>query len=290
MKRSPADIARRRDGILAVLSGAAALAGVLVFAWILVDLLRLGLPRISPGFLTGEVEESGRSGGIGPLIVSTSWIVLVSLAVSLPLGVGSAVWLAEVAPPGSRRARVLTVSIDLLATVPSIVFGLFGMAFFCQFLGLGYSILSGGLTLGCMVLPILLRITLSSLRSLPDDLRPTAAGLGLSRTTTLLRLLLPSALPGIAIAVTIGLARALSETAALIFTSGYATRWPERLTDSGRSLSVHIYDLAMNIPNGAANASATALVLLVLLLVINGAVAIAADRFVRRSRTNLRHG
>jgi phosphate transport system permease protein len=274
--RSPAD---RIFG----LAGAIACAVTLVvLGWILWDLVRLGLPHLSWAFLTGEVAGGGRSGGIGPVLVSTVMILVLALAFVIPPGLGCAIWLSEMVRQGSPVARVMTGSVDLLASVPSIVFGLFGMSFFCQTLGLGFSIVSGGLTLACMILPLLVRTTLSALQSLPADLRPAAAALGLSGTTTIGKILLPAALPGILVGITLGVGRALAETAALIFTSGYATRWPESPSDSGRALSVHIYDLAMNIPNGSAAASASALVLLVLIVVINTTAASLAARWHRR--------
>ena len=166
--------------------------------------------------------------------------------------------------------------------MPSIVFGLFGNVFFCQTLGLGFSILSGGLTLACMVLPIFIRSTEEGFRAVPNDYRLGAAALGLSRTATLFQLLLPAAVPGLIVGLVLGVGRALAETAALIFTSGYVDRIPESLLDSGRSLSIHIYDLSMNVPGGDGNAYATALVLVTLLLVINGLASILAERWLGR--------
>lgn len=273
---------RYADLVVGIGGGFAALVTVAVLGWIVWDLVRLGLPNLSWQFLTGEVEQGGRAGGVGPILVSTLLILLCCLAFTVPLGVGCAVWLSEFVRRGSGKARLITGGVDLLASVPSIVFGLFGMTFFCQVLGLGFSILSGGLTLACMILPILVRTTLSAMESLPPDYRSASAALGLTKTTTLLTVLLPVAMPGILVGVTLGVGRALSETAALIFTSGYSTRWPQSLEDSGRALSVHIYDLAMNVPNGSANASASALVLLALILVINLAAATIADRWMRR--------
>lgn len=274
------------DILLGTLCSVAALTGIGALIWIVTDLIQLGLPHLSPGFFTEEVTESGRGGGIGPILASTALILLSCLTLAVPIGVGSALWFAEMITEKSRTGKLLTASIDLLASVPSIVFGLFGMVFFCQVLGLGFSILAGGLTLACMVLPIVIRTTISAMRAIPQDLRPAAAALGLSRTTTLGKILLPRALPGILVGVTISVARALSETAALIFTSGYATRWPGSLNDSGRAVSVHIYDLAMNIPNGAGRASASALVLLTLILIINLTASFFSDRwFARQSAT-----
>ena len=256
-----------------------------VFLWIVGDLVRHGLPHLSWGFLTDAPMDAGRAGGIAPILVSTFLIVGVCLAVSLPLGVGTAVFLAEFSRGESLPARLVRGSLDVLAGVPSIVFGLFGNALFSLYLGMGFSILSGGLTLACMVLPILIRSTEEGLRAVPDDYRKAAAALGLSRTATLWRILLPAATPGLVVGLVLGIGRALSETAALLFTSGYVARMPGSLLDSGRSLTVHIYDLAMNVPGGEANAYATAVVLVTLLLVINMLTFQIADRWLHRRIT-----
>lgn len=280
----PASSTRLRrpgDILFGIAGGLACAFTLLALGWILWDLVRLGLPHLSWSFLTGEVTESGRSGGIGPVLVSTLMILGFALAFVIPPGIGCAIWLSEMVRQESGVARFVTGAVDLLASVPSIVFGLFGMSFFCQTLGLGFSILSGGLTLACMILPLLVRTTLSALQSLPADLRPAAAALGLTGATTIGKILLPASLPGILVGITLGVGRALAETAALIFTSGYATRWPDSPSDSGRALSVHIYDLAMNIPNGGAAASASALVLLVLIVLINATAASLAARWHR---------
>ena len=275
------------DRIFAVTGAVAALLSVALFVSLLWDLVRLGLPELSWEFFTGEVEDAGRSGGIAPLLVSTLWILLCCLTLAIPLGTGCALWLSEFVRRGNALARLVTGGVDLLASVPSIVFGLFGMVFFAQTLGLGFSILSGGLTLACMILPILVRTTLTALESLPADLRPASAALGLSRTTTTAKVLLPAALPGIVVGITLGTGRALSETAALLFTSGYSTRLPESISDSGRALSVHIYDLALNVANGGAMASSSALVLLALILVVNSAaVALTGHWLHRRHATS----
>lgn len=270
------------DRTLALVGAIAASLSFALFIWLIWDLVRLGLPRLSWTFLTAGVEDAGRSGGIGPLLVSTLWILLCCLTPAIPLGTGCALWLSDLVRSGSLRARVVIAGVDLLASVPSIVFGLFGMAFFSQTLGLGFSILSGGLTLACMILPILVRTSLSALASLPDDLRPAAAALGLARTTTTVRILLPAALPGIVVGIALGIGRALSETAALLFTSGYSTRMPESPSDSGRALSVHLYDLALNVANGAPMASSSALVLLGLIFVVNAAAVTLAESWLRR--------
>ncbi|MTJ51223.1 phosphate ABC transporter permease PstA [Anabaena sp. UHCC 0253] len=241
-----------------------------IFCWILGDIIWHGVGQLNWEFLTTAPRNAGREGGIAPILISTCLILGVCMAVSLPLGIGTAVLLTEFTTTESIFSLLIRRSLDVLAGVPSIVFGLFGNAFFSIKLGLGFSILSGGLTLACMVLPILIRSAEEGFRAVPVEYRLGAAALGLSRTTTLWKLLLPAATPGLIVGLVLGIGRAIAETAALIFTSGYVDRMPESLLDSGRSLSVHIFDLSMNVAGGDANAYASALVLLILLLLVNG--------------------
>jgi phosphate transport system permease protein len=250
-----------------------------VLFWLCSDIISYGSGQLSWDFLTQPPRDAGRAGGIGPILVSTGLIIGVCLGVSIPIGVGTAVFLNEFSSLDRGLGRWLGISLDILAGVPSIVFGLFGNAFFCKTLGLGFSILSGGLTLACMVLPILIRSTQEGLRSVPNDYRLSAAALGISRMAILRQVLLPVAMPGLIVGLLLGIGRAIAETAALLFTSGYVDRMPESLMDSGRSLSVHIYDLSVNVAGGEGNAYATALVLIVLLLLINGSVSWIGHRF-----------
>jgi phosphate transport system permease protein len=259
-----------RERLVFILVWGTAALVTATFCWLLGNIVWHGLSHVSWTFLTAPPENAGRRGGIGPILVSTSLILAVCLGVSLPIGIGTAVLLAEYTSDQSLFERMTRRSLDVLAGVPSIVFGLFGNAFFCKMLGLGFSILSGGLTLACMVLPILIRSTEEGFRAVPTSYRLSAAALGLSRTTTLVHLLLPAAVPGLLVGLVLGVGRAIAETAALIFTSGYVDRMPESLLDSGRALSIHIFDLSMNVSGGDANAYASALVLVVLLLAING--------------------
>lgn len=252
------------------------------FAWILADLAWHGAPHLSWAFVVDAPSDAGRAGGIGPILVSTLLILLVCLAVALPLGLGAAILLAEFSSRSDPFGRTVRRSLDVLAGVPSIVFGLFGNAFFCKTLGLGFSILSGGLTLACMVLPILIRSTEEGFRAVPGEIRQAAAALGLSRTRTLFSLLLPAATPGLVVGLVLGVGRAVAETAALIFTSGYVDRMPESLLDSGRALSLHIYDLSMNVSGGEPNAYASALVLVTLLLAVNRLAAWLSERMLGR--------
>ncbi len=239
------------------------------FLWLVGDLLWHGWPHLSLNFILLSPQNAGREGGIGPILISTGLIVGVCMAVVMPIGLGTALFLSEYTRNNHVIGRLIRGSLDVLAGVPSIVFGLFGNAFFCQALGLGFSILSGGLTLACMVLPILIRTVEESFRAIAPDQRLSATALGISKRATIQHILLPAAMPGLLVGCILGLGRAMAETAALIFTSGYVDRMPESLMDSGRALSIHIYDLAMNVAGGNPNAYATALVLVGLLIIIN---------------------
>ena len=239
------------------------------FLWLVGDLLWHGWHQLSWNFIVSVPENAGREGGIGPILVSTGLIVGVCMVVAMPIGLGTALFLSEFTKNDQVSGRLIRGSLDVLAGVPSIVFGLFGNAFFCQILGLGFSILSGGLTLACMVLPILIRTAEESFRAIVQEQRLSAAALGMSQKATIQHILLPVAIPGVLVGCILGLGRAMAETAALIFTSGYVDRMPTSLMDSGRALSIHIYDLAMNVAGGNPNAYATALVLVGLLLIIN---------------------
>ncbi|SOD40379.1 phosphate ABC transporter membrane protein 2, PhoT family [Nitrosovibrio sp. Nv4] len=239
------------------------------FVWILSDLVRGGMAHLSWNFLFDAPRDAGRAGGIGPILVSTVLVLLVALTVALPLGWMTAALLAEYVSADGTFGSAARYSLQMLAAVPSIVFGLFGNAFFSIYLGMGFSILSGGLTLACMLLPILVSTGEAGLRAVPDAYRLSAAALGMSRKATLLHLLLPAAAPSLAAGLLLGIGRAIAETAALLFTSGYVDRMPGSLLDSGRTLAIHIFDLSMNVSGGDASAHASALVLITALLLIN---------------------
>jgi phosphate transport system permease protein len=258
-----------KNKLAALLISLAALSITAIFICILTDIIIHGFSQISWAYLTESPSDAGRSGGIAPIIVSTGLIVFVAIIIAAPLGLGTAILLTEFTRQKSLSGGIVESCLDVLASVPSIVFGLFGNAFFSLYLGLGFSILSGGLTLACMVLPILIRTTVEGLRAAPDDYRFSAAALGMTRTTALIHLLLPAATPAIIAGLMLGIGRAMAETAALIFTSGYVDRMPDSVFDSGRSLSIHIYDLSMNVAGGDSKAHAAALVLIMMLLIIN---------------------
>ncbi|RMG40148.1 MAG: phosphate ABC transporter permease PstA [Planctomycetota bacterium] len=263
---------------------AACAAAVVVGAAVIVGyVVGHGCRAISLPYLLREPVDSGRDGGIGPILAATACVTVLSVSLVVPIGLAAAAWLTEFVGPRSRTAAVVRHGLNVLASVPSIVFGLFGNAFFCVVLGWGYSIASGACTLACMALPTMIRAAEETLRSVPLDLRRSTAALGMNRETAILRVYLPAAWPGIVAGVLLSLGRAVSETAALLFTSGFVDRWPRSVWDPGRVLSVHIYELAMHVSGGNRAALTAASVLIVLLLAINAAARWALPRLVRIS-------
>jgi phosphate transport system permease protein len=262
----------RRDRMAAITG---ALLLLLVAAPVLSMVLAIwqqGQAVISVDFLLQDPARAGKAGGIASLIISTAWILAVCLAVAVPVGLGCALYLSEEVPPGSRREQGLGFVLDVLAATPSIVFGLFGYQLFAITLGFGFSILSGGLALSLMVLPLMIRSAEQALRDVPRGYRDAAAAVGATRLGWITRILVPSAASGIAVGIILSIGRALAETAVLLFTAGYVLRRPDSVLDSGRALSVHIYDMAMHVPGGADRAAATALVLVTGLVMINALV------------------
>jgi len=272
---------RDHSPVLRALTVVAGLA-LLPYAWMLGQLVIGGVQQLSWSFLTEAPRHSGRAGGILPIIVSTLAILGVTLAAVVPVGLATGVVLCELSRRHAALGRAIGSSLDVLAGVPSIVFGLFGNAFFCVTLGLGFSLYAGGLTLACMALPLFVRTVDTGLRQVPEDWRRGAVALGMSRTAVFTRLLLPAAAPAVGLGVVLSTGRALAETAALVFTSGYVDRMPDSLHDSGRALSVHIYDLTMNVAGAERNACATALVLITLIGFINGLTHWLGNRLLAR--------
>lgn len=253
------------DRMAFVAIAAVSVLAVLVLVWPLVTVVVRGVAVLTPSFLIDVPMDAGRAGGIGPILVSTLGIVSISILIALPLAFSTAVLMTEVLPSESWPARFIRSSLDILAGVPSVVFGLFGLSLFCRQLGWGYSIAAGGATLACMILPTLTRSLVSALHAIGAQHRLAGSALGVSRAAVLWFITLPIALPGIVAAMVLALTRALAETALLLFTSGYSDRMPESIMDSGRSLSVHIYELATNVPGGMSNAYGSALALILML-------------------------
>ena len=272
------------DRMVAAIVWVVVLTVTSVFLWMVGSIFVQGWERLSLSFLFESPSDFGRGGGIASILVSTLMILLVCITVSVPLAMATAIMLNEYLDGDSWYGKVVRRSMDTLAGVPSIVFGLFGNALFCTVLGMGFSILSGGLTLACMVLPLLVRTIERGLAEVPDEYRFASEALGFRGSTTLLFVVMPAAVPALLTGLVLGIGRALSETAALIFTSGYVDRMPTSFLDSGRSLSIHIYDLSMNVAGGNPTAAASAILLIGVLLVINSTASLFSG-YMSRNQT-----
>ncbi len=237
--------------------------GVLV--WIIGYVVINGIGEISWEFLS--TSPKGEEGGVLPMIVSTLYVVLLSLIIATPIGIGAAIYLVEYAKPG-RLVRAIRFCTESLSGIPSIIFGLFGMIFFNTVLGLGFSLLSGSLTVSIMILPTIVRTTEETLKSVPDSFREGSYGLGATKLRTIIRIILPSSIPGILAAIILSIGRVVGETAALYFTAGMVPRMPTAITDSGRTLAIHMYLLAKE-GISFEKAFATATVLIVFVAIIN---------------------
>lgn len=202
-----------------------------------------GVRQINWGFLTQFPRQMGRGGGILPTIIGTMVLTGVSLLIVVPVGIASAVYLSEYTR-GGRVVGVIRFAIESLAGVPSIIFGLFGFAFLVTFCRLGFSVLSGAITLSLMLLPIIIRGGEEALKTVPDECRQASLALGATRWQTTVRVVLPSALPGLVTATMLGTGRAVGETAAVWLTAGGALRIPVSLLDPARPMTVHLYYLA----------------------------------------------
>lgn len=222
----------------------------------------------------------GREGGILPMIAGTAWLMGLAVLIAAPVGVGTAVYLTEYTREG-RLTAVIRFGADCLAGVPSIIFGLFGFVFFVITLRLGWSIVSGALTLALMVLPTIIRTTEEAIRAVPRAYREVAYGLGCTRWRMVTRVVLRAALPGIGTGIVLSIGRCISETAAVMLTAGSALRMPRSAFDSCRTLALHFYTLAregLSMPN----AYATAAVLIISILVINAAAYWLMRRLISR--------
>jgi phosphate transport system permease protein len=255
-------------------------ATVFILFFIIFYVLKKGLPVVSFKFLTKNPVEMGKAGGILSTIVGTVALTLLAVLIASPLGVGSAVYLTEYTRE-NWVTRLIRFGSECLAGIPSIIFGLFGFILFVTKLGLGWSLLSGGLTLAFMILPTIIRTSEEAIRSVPQSYREVSFSLGGTKWQTITRVVLPSALPGIATGVILGVGRSIGETAAVIFTAGSALHMPTSLFSSSRTMSVHFYILARE-GISMSNAYGTAAVLMIFILAINLMAYALMNRFMRK--------
>ena len=259
---------------------AATVIGVLLF--IIVFVLARGLPHVTWGFLTQDVQDMGRKGGIFPIVVGTAVITGLAVLIAAPIGLITAIYLAEYTREGKLTA-VIRFGADCLAGIPSIIFGLFGFVFFVITLGMGLSILACALTLALMVLPTIIRTSEEAIRAVPQSYRDVSFGLGSSRWQMVTRVVIRSALPGIGTGIVLSIGRAISETAAVMLTAGTSMRMPASAFDSCRTLAVHFFILVRE-GISEPNAYATATILILSILVINVLAYWLMQRFVAKVR------
>jgi len=240
---------------------------VFILFFIIFYILKNGLAVIDMEFLLSSPKDLGRAGGIFPCIVGTIVLSLVAIIIATPLGVGAAIYLTEYTRKG-RLISIIRFFTECLSGIPSIIFGLFGFVLFVVYLGFGWSILSGGLTTAFMLLPTIIRTSEEAIKAVPDYYREVSLSLGGTKWQTIVKVVLPSALPGIATGIILGIARSIEETAVVIFTAGSVLHLPTSLFDSCRTMSVHFYILARE-GISMENAYGTAAVLIITILLIN---------------------
>lgn len=250
----------------------------MVLIFLIGYILVKGVPYLTPDLFAPVYNTENVS--MLPAIINTITMTLLSLLFAVPLGIFSAIYLVEYASRGNKLVKLVRVTTETLAGIPSIVYGLFGMLFFVTTLKFGYSLLSGSLTLAIMILPLIMRTTEEALKSVPDAYREASLGMGAGRLRTVCRIVLPASMPGIMAGVILAVGRICGETAALIYTSGTVAQTAQSAMDSGRTLAIHMWALSgeglyMN------QAYATAVILLIVVLLINTLSAVLAKRLTK---------
>ena len=261
--------------IMFLITWASAIITAAVVVILVAYILIRGIPNLKPSLFALEYNTENVS--MLPAIINTVTMTVLSLALAVPVGIFSAIYLTEYAKRGNPLVKVVRVTTETLAGIPSIVYGLFGYLVFVIACHFGNSMLSGALTLAIMILPTIMRTTEEALLSVPDSFREGSFGLGAGRLRTVFRVVLPSAVPGILSGIILAIGRIVGETAALIYTSGTVAGIPKDLMHSGRTLSIHMYAL---LSEGLymEEAYATAVVLLIMVFIINMLSGLIAKR------------
>jgi len=250
----------------------------LVLIFLIVYILVHGVPYLKPSLFS--LHYTSENASLMPALINTVIMTGLSLLIAVPLGIFAAIFLVEYAKRGNKFMGVIRLTTETLSGIPSIVYGLFGMLFFVNTLGWGFSLLAGAFTLSIMILPLIMRQTEESLKSVPDSYREGSFGLGAGKLRTVFRIVLPSAVPGILAGVILAIGRIVGETAALMYTAGTVAKVPSGVMGSGRTLAVHMYNLASE-GLYMDQAYATAVVLLVLVVGINTLSGVIAKRLTK---------
>lgn len=265
--------------VLLILIGLASIITVASIIFIIIYILVNGIPNLTTDLFSLHYNSKNQS--MLPSIFNTVFITFLTLLIAVPIGIFSAVYLVEYAKKGSKLVKVIRVTTETLAGIPSIVFGLFGFLAFVIALGWGYSMIAGVLTLVMMVLPTIIRTTEEALLAVPNSYREGSFGLGAGKIRTIFKIIVPTAIPGILSGVILAIGRIVGETAALIYTSGTVAETATSLTDSARTLSVHLYCL---LSEGlfTNQAYATAVILLLLVFGINALSNFIAKKLAKK--------
>lgn len=272
---------RQRHAGSAVLKTLVMVSALITFAvliFLIAFILIKGVGYLKPSLFALNYNSENVS--LFPAMVNTVIMTVLTLVIAVPIGVFAAIFLVEYSGKESRVVKIIRITAETLSGIPSIVYGLFGMMFFATTLKWGMSILSGAFTMVIMILPLIMRTTEEALKAVPDTYREASFGLGAGKLRTIFKIVLPAAVPGILAGVILATGRIVGETAALIFTAGTVAQIPSSLFGSGRTLAVHMYALS-NEGLHMNEAYATAVVLLVIVLLINGLSSRIARKFVK---------
>ena len=257
------------------------LSAVLTFTvliFLIVYILIHGIPYIKPSLFS--LTYTSENASLMPALINTIAMTFLSLVIAVPFGIFSAIFLVEYAGRGNRFIEIIRLTTETLSGIPSIVYGLFGMLFFVTACGWRFSMLAGAFTLSIMILPLIMRTTEEALKSVPDSFREGSFGLGAGKLRTVFRIVLPSAVPGILAGIILAVGRIVGETAALIYTAGTVADVPNGVMGSGRTLAVHMYNLASE-GLYMDQAYATAVILLLLVVGINTLSGVVARRLTK---------
>lgn len=274
---------RTRPGslLLLILVMISAMFTVGVLTFLLGYILVKGVPYLSVDLFSWTYNSENVS--LMPAMINTLIMTALSLLISVPLGVFAAIYMVEYAKKGNKIVKIVRVMAETLSGIPSIVYGLFGLLFFVTALKWGMSVLAGAATLAIMVLPTIMRTTEEALLAVPNSYREGSFGLGAGKLRTVFCIVLPAAFPGILTGVILAIGRIVGETAALIYTAGTAAEIPKNIMGSGRTLSVHMYSLSNNGLH-TNQTYATAVVLLIIVVMINGLSSFVAKKLGSKER------
>ena len=264
--------------VLGITVWLAAGVNILILISLIGYILAQGIPYLSWELFA--LEYTTQNVSLFPALVDTLLMVAFALSLAAPIGIGTAIYFVEYAKKSNKFVSIMDMTTDTLAGIPSVVYGLFGLLFFVIYLQMGYSLFAGACTVAIMILPVIIRTTEEALQAVPISYREGSYALGANKLRTVLVVVLPAAVPGILAGIILSIGRIMGETAALVYTAGTVAQLPEDLFSSGRSLAVHLYVLASE-GLFMEQAFATAVVLMIITVIINGASTWMAGKLMR---------